>query len=94
MALGYQEEVIRALEEYPPKAVVLAKHYDSWAHTEGSPALILEYITKLLNSGGYVMEGGYVSQGGVKYWKNTVGKEDLPASSLLLFKRKSDIIKK
>jgi hypothetical protein len=91
-ASRYQEEVIRALKEHPPRVIVLVKHADSWAFTAESPNMIWEYMTGLLNSGDYELAGGYIERDGVKNWKDAPEKGEIRESSLLLFRRKGGII--
>jgi hypothetical protein len=88
MTLQYQKEAIGALEEHPPKVILLARQF----YSGNGPVLLLEYMKKFLSSGDYTLLGGYVQGPDRNYWKESISKEELPSSNLLLFRRKGGII--
>jgi hypothetical protein len=84
---NYQREVIKDLQEKMPKIIVVSRRIYSSLWEPDSPTLFIEYLTMLLEDR-YRMVGGIVwKKGGAYSWQETIGKEEMPAASILVFKR-------
>ena len=66
LALGYQQEIIRDLQQRPPPFIVAARTPTSWMLEEKTPKLFPDYLQDLLGKK-YEAVGGYVYdvQGGL-----------------------------
>ncbi len=85
--LQYQQEVIRDLEEKPPKAVVVSKLAMIDFNYRGVPQDFLQFFGDYLENN-YTLAGGYVLQKNSGLWKESLTDEDISNSSLLLFIKK------
>jgi hypothetical protein len=88
LAAKYQQEAIRDLQQRPPAVIVLARSPMSWLTQEGSPREFLIFLEQLL-SNDYVRIGGSIADGPRTLWKEPLPEEEITASELILFKRKT-----
>ena len=87
LALGYQQEAIRDLEQRPPALIVLSRSNTSWLVQPGSPGDFVSYLETLLAER-YERVGGYVSESRGEGWQEPLSDQQFAASSLVLYRRK------
>jgi len=87
LALGYQREIIRDLQQRPPPFIVAARTPTSWMLEEKTPKLFPDYLQDLLGKE-YEAVGAYVYdvQGG--HWQEPFLAGPNSRASLILFRRK------
>jgi hypothetical protein len=82
--LDYQNEVVAALQQNPPAAIVVSTREESGLWNKESPRVFIDHLSELLNKS-YKLQGGFVwaSRGGE--WLDTLTNDDIKNASLLLF---------
>jgi hypothetical protein len=88
LAEGYQREAVQDLERHPPAVIVFARADTSWLRQKRTPPVFLAYLEKLL-AVHYDRLGGWVADGQSGRWQEPLSDQDLPNSSLVLFRRSS-----
>jgi 4-amino-4-deoxy-L-arabinose transferase-like glycosyltransferase len=89
LAAGYQHEVIKDLEEHPPKLIVFPQSGYSWMRNAATPPDLLDFLGKFLSQS-YQLVGGYVKGDGQKgYWSTTLSRDEFRDCSLVLYKLKT-----
>ena len=84
--LIYQKELVRNLEEHPPKAMVVVRSPLSWMRRNSSPKLVFERLERLLTR--YDLIGGTVRVGSKAFWVEPMKRDLIRENSVLLFKRR------
>ena len=86
LAVSYQSEAIRELQERPPAVIVLARSATSWLREPGSPPEFQAYLQKTLAQS-YQAVGGVVKDGASAHWEEPLPTQDFRRSTLVVFKR-------
>ncbi|HEY5042669.1 MAG TPA: hypothetical protein VIK53_11770 [Verrucomicrobiae bacterium] len=80
----YQAQAIREVQAHPPELIVWAQ---SWLQETPQPSPCLIFLNQTLAQD-YERVGGYVLAGKDSRWVEPLPDEELPAASVVLFKRK------
>jgi hypothetical protein len=89
LAVGCQHEVIRDLQQHPPKLIVFAQTGAGWLRQTNTPPDFQNFLGQFLQN--YHLAGGYVKSDPPKgYWTTNLDAAEFKSSSLLLYERKSD----
>jgi hypothetical protein len=80
----YQDSAISEIESARPSLIVWAR---SWLQEEPTPSRYLKFLNETL-ARDFQPVGGYVLAGEKSQWVEPISPADLPAASIVLFKRK------
>ena len=86
MALKYQKEAIKNLNDNPPEVIVLATSHLSWGREPLSSDIFNAYLRGLLKDR-YALVGGFLKERGFKRWQEPLEEAKMKSCSLLLFKK-------
>jgi 4-amino-4-deoxy-L-arabinose transferase-like glycosyltransferase len=83
--LDFQVEAASELKNNLPAAIVISQRSGSGLWNENGPTVFIDNMKSLLKRE-YELVGGYIwDDTGDGYWFDKIGKEDIPAASLLLY---------
>lgn len=88
VALNYQQEAIRDLQEHPPSLIVFVQVSTSWLRQETTPPDFLNFLNSFLKQD-YDLVGGYVTDGQKNRWSEPLTNYEFANSSFLLYKHKN-----
>ena len=82
---AYQTQAIGEISAHPPKLIVWAH---SWLQEEPHPSRYLQFLNDTLDRD-YERVGGCVLTGNASRWAEPLADADVPAASIVLFRRKT-----